>query len=252
MESREAIVTVPDYTTGTISISSGSATVTGSGTTFTSTMASGQYWIQFSGSNDWYKITAFTSATSLTVEEVYQGTTNLSASTYIIRKRFYSLSSSCDSVVDILNQATPLKLIYVDPRTIDDLRPNPQSTNSSYGYLMWGVDASGNVQVTPYPFPSDARVFELRTIKRPTDSAISIPNKYAHIIAFGAISIGFAYLRKFDAAGEWDGKFETRLKEMRGEYRMSEDSQPILRSIDSVQRAKWIQMPEQYPVITSG
>lgn len=252
LESRESIVTIPDYTTGTVSVASGSQTVTGVGTVFTTTMAAGQYWIQFAGSNDWYLITARASNTSITIEQPYQPTTNLSAATYIVRKKYYSLSSSCDRVVDILNQATPLKLIQVDPRTIDDLRPNPQSTNSSYGYLMWGIDSSGNIQVVPYPFPSDARVFELKTIKRPVDGSVSIPNKYAHIIAWGAISVGYAFLRKLDMAEPWSAKFEQRIAQMKSEYRMSEDEQFIMRSIDSVQRAKWIQMPEQYPVVTSG
>ncbi len=252
MESREAIVTVPDYSTGTVSINSGSTTVTGIGTTFTTTMGAGQYWIQFVASNDWYKITAFTSATSITVEEPYQGTSNLISSGYIIRKKYYSLSSACDRVVDILNMATPLKLIQVDPRTIDDLRPNPQSTNAPYGYLMWGIDPTGNIQVVPYPYPSDQRVFELKTLQRPVDGAVSIPNKYAHILAWGAISVGFAFLRKFDMAEVWSQTLEKRVMQMRSEYRMSEDNQIIMRSIDSVQRAKWIQMPEMYPVVTSG
>lgn len=252
LEAREAIVTVPDYTTGTISVNPGSLFVSGQSTTWTSTMANGQYYIQFSGSNDWYLITTNQSTTSIGIEEAYQGTTALSGVTYIIRKKYYSLSSSCDRVVDIINQATPLKLIQVDARTIDDLRPNPQSTNTSYGYLMWGIDSAGNIQVVPFPFPSDARVFELKTIKRPTDSAVSIPNKYAHVTAWGAISVGFAFLRHFQEAEAWNSKFEQRIKEMRSEYRMSEDYQPLMRSIDSVQRAKWIQMPEQYPVVTSG
>ncbi len=252
MESREAIVTVPDYTTGTISINSGSTTVTGIGTTFTSTMANAQYWIQFSGSNDWYLITAYTSATSITVEEAYQGTSNLTATGYIIRKKYYSLSSSCDRVVDVLNMATPLKLIQVDPRTIDDLRPNPQSTNAPYGYMMWSIDTSGNIQLVPYPYPSDSRVFELKTIKKPVDGSISIPNKYAHIIAWGATAIAWGYKKNLEMAEAWNGKFEQRVMQMRSEYRMAEDQQLIMRSIDSVQRAKWLQMPEQYPIVTSG
>ena len=252
MESREAIVTVPDYITGTVSINSGSTTVTGSGTTFTSTMAAGQYWIQFSGSNDWYKIVTYSSATSIAVEENYQGLTNLSGSKFIIRKRYYSLSSSCDRVVDILNQATPLKLIQVDSRTADDLYPNPQSTNTSYGYIMWGTDSSGNIQVIPYPYPSDARVFELKTIQRPTDGSVSVPNKYAHIVAWAAISVGFAYIRKFDEAASWNQKVEQRIAQMKGEYRMSEDFQPVFRSIDSIQGTKFISFPEQYPVVMGG
>ena len=160
-------------------------------------------------------------------------------------------------MVDILNQQTPLKLVQVDARTIDDIRPNPQSTNSSYGYIMWGTDSSGNVQVIPYPFPSDARVFELKTIKRPTDMSVStdvpsVPNKYAHLLAWGALAIGFAFLRKVDLATAWAATYEKRITEMRREYRIvSEDYQPILRSIDSVQRSKWVSLPDQYPVISS-
>lgn len=253
MESREAIVTIPDYTTGTISVSTGGTTVTGSGTTFTSIMGtSAQYWIQFLGSNDWYLITAFASATSITIEEAYQGLTNLTNTTYIIRKRYYSLSSNCDRVVDIINQATPLKLVNVDIRTADDLYPNPQSTNTSYGYLMWGIDSTGNIQVIPYPFPSDARVFELKTIKRPVDGSISIPNKYAHLIAWGAIAVGFAFLRKFEEAAAWNARLDQRIQQMKSEYRMSEDLQNIMRPIDSIQNAKYLQFPEQYPVVMGG
>lgn len=251
MESHEAMVTTPDYTTGTCNVTNGGSSIVGGGVTWTSTMASGQYYFQFAGSNDWYQINIFTSSTQLGIATAYQGTTQTGIA-YIIRKKYYSLSPSCDRVVDIINQATPLKLIQVDARTLDDLRPNPQSTNSSYGYLMWGIDSSGNIQTSPYPFPSDARVFELRTIKKPTDSSVSIPNKYAHVISWGAIAVGFAFLRKFDMADAWNAKFEARIGQMKQEYKMSEDNQPIMRSIDSVQRAKWIQMPEQYPVITSG
>lgn len=256
MEGRESITTVPDYSTGTVSISSGSTTVTGSGTTFSTTQANlGQSFIQFSSANDWYRVSSGSSATSLTLDKAYAPTTNLTAGTYIFRQFFYSLSSTADRIVDIRNWNTPVKLVQVDARTVDDLRPNPQSTNSPYGYVAWGIDTSGYLQITPYPFPSDGRLFEIRTIKRPTDMSAptdtpSIPNKYAHVICWGANSIGFAFLRKFDAAAEWSGRFEKRIMEMRSEYRMTEDLQPILRSIDSVQRSKWIGMPEQYPVVT--
>ena len=256
MEGRETVVTVTDYSTGTVSITSGSSTVNGTLTVFTTTMANGQYYIQFDGSNDWYKISARTSNTQITIDTAYAGTTNLTNSTYIVRKMFYSLSSSADRIIDVRNWATPLKLVEVDARTLDDIQPNPQSTNTSYGYLTWGYDATGNIQVSPYPFPSDARLLELRTQKRPVDMSAagdspSIPNKYAHIISFGATSLAFAFLRKLDVASSWNAKMEQRIYEMKGEFKMSEDYQPIFRSIDSVQRAKWQQLPEQFPVVTN-
>ena len=257
MNSRESIVTVPDYLTGTVSINTGSQTVTGSGTTFTATHGNGNYFIQFLGANDWYKVTAYNSATSLTVEQPYQPTTNAVNVTYTLRQIFYSLSSNLDRVVDIRNWNTPLKLFHTDPRLIDDLRPNPESTNAPYGYVTWMIDSSGNIQISPYPFPSDARLFEIRSIKRPVDMSGStdlptIPNKYAHILAFGATAVGYAFLRKWDGADAWSKKFDARVQAMKSEYRMSEDNQHMFRSIDSVQRSKWLSFPEQYPTINSG
>lgn len=255
MEGRESIVTIPDYTTGTVSVNSGSTSVTGSGTAFTTTQGDGTYYLQFTSSNDWYRVTVRSSGTALTIEQAYQGLTNITNGTFILRKIFYSLSAACDRIIDIRNWQTPIKLVQVDARTLDDIRPNPQSTNSSYGYAAWGYDASGNIQISPYPFPSDARLFEIRTNKRPVDMATgtdspSIPNKYAHILAWGGISVGFAFLRKFEEAEAWNTKLESRVTAMAREFRISEDYQPVLRSIDSVQRAKWISLPEQYPVVT--
>ena len=248
MEGRESIVTVTDITTGTCSVSSGATTVTFS--TYTPTASDAGKFIQFSTSNDWYKVTA--STPTFTIEQAYQQPTNLTNGTYTLRKMFYSLSSNCDRIIDIRNWQTPMKLIQVDPRTLDDLRANPQSTNSSYGYVCWGYDTSGNIQISPYPFPSDNRVFELRTLLRPVDGVVSIPNKYAHVICWGALSLGYSFLRRFDEAAVWNTKYTQRISQMKGEYRMSEDMQFIMRSIDSVQRAKWIQLPEQFPIVTSG
>lgn len=71
------------YTTGTISVTNGSAAVTGSGTTWnTSTNAEVGEYIQLPDSK-WYKITAIASNTSLTIESTYYGST-LSAQSYII------------------------------------------------------------------------------------------------------------------------------------------------------------------------
>lgn len=61
-----------DYTTGTITTLANEGTaVTGSGTTFTSAMV-GRYF-KINDDGEWYKISAFTSATAITLEKEYQG-----------------------------------------------------------------------------------------------------------------------------------------------------------------------------------
>lgn len=253
---REAIATIPDYTTGTASVNAGSTAVTGSGTTWTTTHGDGTYFIQFTTANDWYQVSARGGNTSLTIATAYQPTTNFSGGTYILRKFFYSLSSTADEVIDVRNWNTPVKLIQADFRTIDLINPLVQSNSPGYAYMMFGVDSSGNQVFMPYPFANDARLFEFRVKKRPTDlvnstDTPSIPNKYAHVLSWGAIAIGFAYLRKFDQAEAWNAKVEARIAEMKKEYAQSADYQPVLGSIDSVARSRWIQFPSQYPVVNT-
>lgn len=255
LEGRQVVQTIPDITTGTVSINSGATSVTGTSTNWTFTFAAGTQYIQFAGSNDWYQITALSSPTSLSINGNYTGTVNAVNVAYIIRVFYYQLASSTDRIIDARNWNTPVKLVNVDVRTLDDIRPNPQSTNSSYGYICWGVNpATGNLMVGLYPYPSDVRNIELRVLLRPTDMAgstdvPSIPNKYAHLLAWGAIAIGYSFLRKMDIAEAWNAKLEQRVMQMRSEYRMTEDYQPVMRSIDSIQRSKWLQFPDQYPVV---
>lgn len=253
MLGHEAIVTIPDYTTGTVSVSNGGTTVTGAGTTFTAAMAVGaQYYIQFSTQIDWYPISAFSSATSITIANPYQQP-NGAGLKFIIRKRWYSLSAAADRILDIVNWDTPVKLVELDPRSIDDFYPDTQSTNSSYGYFPYGYDISGNLQISPYPFPSDARLLEIKTRTRPVDMSgtalPSIPNKYALVIAWGATSLAFAYLRKMDIAEAWNQKYLKEIESMKVMSRTTTDYQPLLRSIDSGQVAKGIQFPSQWPSV---
>ena len=256
LRSRETIVTVPDYTTGTVSINNGSVTVAGSGTTFTTTQGNGQYYIQFSGANDWYQVTTYNSATSLTITPTYTPSINAVNVTYTLRKFFYSLSSNCDRICDVKNWNTPLKLDELFPRDVDFSQPNPQSSNTSYGFIPYGYDSSNNVQIIPYPFPSDARLFEIKTFKRPTDMSSAgdlptLPNKWSHVITFGACALGFLYLRKPEIAGMWEKLFEKKIEDMMAQERTSEDSSPILQSVDSGMGSSenWLQMPDNYPPV---
>lgn len=77
-------LTQADYTTGTVTLTNGSSTVTGAGTTFVADMAG--RWIYATpptGDGNWYEISSFGSTTSLTLVNQYQGTTAASIATLI-------------------------------------------------------------------------------------------------------------------------------------------------------------------------
>lgn len=248
------IQTVVDKTAGTVSITSGAATVTGVGTSFVSGDV-GKY-IQFQGANDWYKVTAVASSTSLTIEANYAPSTNLSGGTYILRQMFYSLSASADRILDIRNWNTPLKFFEVDARTLDAMDPNPSSVSNAYAFVAYGYDASGNIQISPYPFPSDVRNLEIRTLVRlsdlvnDTDTSI-IPAKWHHVLTYGACFLAFAFLKNQPMAKSWNQEYEKKIDDMMLQARTSEDVALVLKPIDSQVRTRFLQLPGNFP-LTSG
>lgn len=75
---RDRNLSVADYTEGTISVTQSSGTITGSGTTFTSAMIG--RWLEVTdttaqGQGYWYRVTGYTSATSITVSPVWNAPT---------------------------------------------------------------------------------------------------------------------------------------------------------------------------------
>lgn len=83
---RDRNMNIADYTTGTVTATNNSQTITGSGTTWTEAMV-GRWFIvddpTAPGQGYWYRISAFTSTTSLTLETSYEATT-VAGATYRI------------------------------------------------------------------------------------------------------------------------------------------------------------------------
>jgi len=75
------------YTTGTATATNGSASIKGSGTTWTSAMIDRYFQMTATGTDGmWYRITARSSNTAITLENVYEGTTL--SGTYTISEMF--------------------------------------------------------------------------------------------------------------------------------------------------------------------
>ena len=72
---RDRNLTTADYTTGTVTVTLNSATLTGTDTTFTEAMVGRWFKATTARHGYEYKISAYVSATSLTLESVYEGDT---------------------------------------------------------------------------------------------------------------------------------------------------------------------------------
>lgn len=119
--------TIAKYNTGTITATNGSAVITGSGTTFTSAMVGRKLIV--GGDSTAYRVKTFTSATSITLESVYQGTT-VSGSTYGIFKHIYRLNDRVMRILWAMQNADKVKIRHVDARYFDEAKG---PWNTSYG-----------------------------------------------------------------------------------------------------------------------
>lgn len=122
-------LSIADYTTGTVSVTTATTTVTGSGTSWTTNMAG--RWLNIpitssnttSGDDEWYQIASVASATSLTLNNAYQGQT-VSGGTHTIGEvsilpedfqdlpLYRALYIYHTSIVPNPQKATEYKLLY--------------------------------------------------------------------------------------------------------------------------------------------
>lgn len=235
-QDREIVQTVIDKTAGTVDVSAGGTTVTGTSTAFASADV-GKY-IQFSSSDDWYKITAVASTTSLTIESAYLGTAALDDGTYTIRQFYYGCSSSVEKVLSVTQSVTRQKLKVIHFKDFDHSLLFQDGSGDAFLMAVWGRDSSGNVQFAVYPYPDTALNLELKFKKTQADLSADddeprIPNNWRWVILTGTLKRGLEYSRTDhnDRRAEGKGReFEDALKMMLGDAHQTDDYHPVLQS----------------------
>lgn len=247
------IQTVADITTGTVSINAASTALTFSNGPAASVAL--QYMIQFpTVSDDWYLIASHTAAsTSATLSVAFNGSSNLSGASYVLRKVFYSLGSDVDRIVDVRQARTDSKLGAIDVRTFDRYLPDPNATGDPLYYYVVGQDTNKYWQIGLYPIPASVENVQVRYYQMPADMTTTdtpvLPEKFHDVIVFGALWLyGHAFIddtRIQSAKARWD----EAIKEMRDNYNPVPDQFTVLQPWDRrprrlVGRLMW---PPNYP-----
>lgn len=153
-----AITTVAEYSTGTVSVTQGSATVTGSGTTFTAGMVGRRF---RSSDGVQYTISAYVSGTQVTLSVAYAGTSG-SGLAYRIYQDVYTLPTDCGTLMGWWNSQTRSWMRCI---TRADVYARGVLMDSRSGWIeaaaQWGVNASNVAQVLIWPVPTDVVVLPL-------------------------------------------------------------------------------------------
>jgi len=124
------------YTTGTVAVTQGSRTVTGTGTSWTQA----QKWqmFQVAGDDAWYTVKKVVSTTSIILASPYEGST-ASGSSYTIYGNRVLLPEDCVAVRTIRNPAAPLKLEPFNDWMVDLNVPDILGkTGTTRGYILLG------------------------------------------------------------------------------------------------------------------
>jgi hypothetical protein len=136
-----------DYATGTVIVTNGSATVTGTGTSWTKNMAERFINIPLttldttSGDNEWYQIQTVTSSTTLTLYNTYTGNTTSVGTTYTIGECpllpedyqdiavYRALKIYYTSIVPNATQAEGFNSLYREGKAVLDFEFGAKSSN---------------------------------------------------------------------------------------------------------------------------
>jgi hypothetical protein len=239
--------TVADISTGTVSTTASSATVTFSSGPAVSVT---DRYLKTSSSNDWYRITAHTAAaTSATISPA--AINALTAGTYTIRKFYYALDATVDRVLQIRQPTTPLQLQEMDKESFDKLNPSPSEVGTPRLYVMAGKNASDIWQLILFPTPNAVINMWVDYLKAATDlSADSdtsiIPAKWhTSVMLEGAKWQGYTFGddSRADAARS---NFFNGIDEMKKELMPSRNTAHVLGSVDSAGDIFPFPLPDNY------
>ena len=242
------IQTVPDYSTGTVATILGNSTITFSTPITTSRTNS---YIQFSNTNDWYRITAHIAGTATATIDPAAIATNATA-TFILRKIYYSLSSDVDRVMEIKQFVTPYKLNEITKEMFDSMQPIMNTTGNPTNFMMLGKDSSDVWQIGLWPNPSTTLNLHVEYMKMVSDlsgdnDVSIIPSKWhSTIMIEGGKMYGFDFLDDTRAT-EAKTMFYKLLEGMKEENAPSKSLTRRLRSIDQAPYLSEFPYPSNYP-----
>lgn len=187
------VATVKDYSTGTVAVTQASGTVTGTGTTWVSGMVN--RWLRVGSAGDLYKITAFSSTTSITIENPQGGTgyqaATATAQAYTIFQHVYDLGTTVDRV---LLPSRQYGMIETTREQLDRIDPLRQATDTQPRYWCpreW-LSTNNNYQIEFYPRPSTAGIIRVPILKLPpslvnaSDDSLIRQDVVEHLATFKA------------------------------------------------------------------
>ena len=239
LRKRTVINTLADITTGTVSVTKDSTTVT-----FSSAPAVDldRYVLLIPGdsgdSQAVYRISAHTAASATaTLDAAFTGTTNATAG-YKLYRDAYSLPTDCGKVLKVRRFGFQEPIDLMDPNDLFDLKEYDQSVGkpqwaSVYDFATTG-DPTTARQLIVHPYPDDTYRLEVM-YKQALNTELSsstqplIPDDFRQILVYGTLATGYPiFLNDAERGQFFTSKFDNLLTRMMLAQRERGDESPYI------------------------
>jgi len=209
-----SFITVKPYTAGTVEVTEGSATITGTDTVWVEGMVGRKFYC----GNATYVISAFVSTTELTLSTVYAGDSG-SGLAYKIYQDEYSLASDVEDVLAVRQENNPQRLDKKDIEFMDKYYPLRTSFGYPSIYSIVGYDSTDYIKIAIYPIPNQARNIYYRYKKRVTEMSADnstpiVPLRYRWVLAKGALYITAKHLEMGGAAQDFEREYRQGIAQL--------------------------------------
>jgi hypothetical protein len=207
---RSVIQTTAPYETGTITLTAGSTSVTGTGTTFTS--AHTGMLLRVPHRNEWYTFT-YASGTTGTLDRAFEGDTGTFS--YKLYKTLYALPADCrilGAVSNLQNETSITETGFLPDATTG----TPQACRK----LMDNASDPPQMQIDLYPIPDAVYSLSVEYTAEETGftaastSTSLLPWLRPGCLVAGVEADGLNHLERFAAADRKAARFETLLRDM--------------------------------------
>lgn len=220
---KEAILsTLAPYSTGTVSISVASSTVTGSGTTFPSTYTTGLAKFATGYAAPWYYVATRDSGTQLTLAGTsIWADAALSGSTYALWQDTYNLESDVDTLIEVrlLSTGNDGPIAITSEARLDEVAYHPRWSGFPRACAMVPQSSAGLKRIRIWPAPDATYRLSYRYLKAYTDMSADgdecvVPEEWRDIIVCGALRWAYRLKGQYQKAIQEDGRFRQSLRDV--------------------------------------
>lgn len=246
--STQFVSTVAVYTTGTVTVTNGSATVTGSGTTFpTMTASARKFALTYQG--PWYTILSRDSATQLTLDRNYVEDT-ASGQSYVVYQDVYSCASTAAQILSaemMLHSTTNRQLIGIKRHEAETAWPLPSGAGTPRWWSQHDMSSGVLRFRVGEMVPETAFSIRLGVLLHVTDLSADgdesgVPERWRHIITYGALRELYLLYNRPDLSAQQAAMFGAGIEKAWMDQQVEVPNSGDIATIDQPTSTTWHQI----------